>query len=106
MHVKLANPPTELRPGCPAWCDGTCQLTPGFHTRDIADLDVADADLLGDRSTVWAALETAGAGLPTIRLQLRPSKHHPIDRGLQLSADQAVELGRALVLAGIVAGWR
>lgn len=110
----IQAPPTDVRSTCPDWCDGSCRtaaLPEPFHVADIAELALADADYLGEQVATWVAIESIDVasgepGAPVIRFQLNASPSHKYDRGLQLTPEQAVELGRALVVAGIVAGRR
>lgn len=108
MSVELARPPADqLSPTCPTWCDGSCHAYASpelFHTRDVAEVEVADADLVDDPTTAWVAIESLDDRAAQIRLNIRPSRARRHDTGLQLTPGQAIELGRALVLAGIAGG--
>jgi hypothetical protein len=106
MQTLTTAPTTGLRPSCPAWCDGSCRVAPApepFHTLDVAEVEMRDADLVDEPFTAWVAVETLDDRPAHIRVNLRPSRSRPHDQGLELTPEQAIELGRALVLAGIVA---
>lgn len=104
----LASPSTAQLPAtCPAWCDGSCHAYASpelFHARDVAEVEMRDADLLDDPTTAWVAIESLDDRAAQIRLNIRPSRARRHDTGLQLTPDQAIELGRALLMAGIVGG--
>ncbi|GIF71921.1 hypothetical protein [Asanoa siamensis] len=93
----------------PDWCSREgCQMPTGemFHTRDVAEMDLADADSLNEPVSTWLAVEQTEGDTRAparVRFQLRASASHKFERGLHLTPGQAVELGLYLIKAGHLA---